>query len=97
MARLLKFLKNHDKSSHGWLSTSPPTVLIPSKPCLILACIVRIKIDVQTRYSATSKLEHVAETLIAGCGSAQRTQVVRAGPERARCLVCENSQDRARA
>src|SRR5690348_12980034 len=62
MARLLNFQNNHDKSSHGWLSTSPLTVLTPSKPCLILACIVRIKIDVQTRYWAISKLEHVTET-----------------------------------
>jgi len=41
---------------------SPLTVLTPSKPRLILARIVGIKIDVQVRYSALSKLEDVAET-----------------------------------
>jgi hypothetical protein len=34
----------------------------PPEPRLILACIVGIKIDVQARYSAISKLEDVAET-----------------------------------
>src|SRR5580704_2836831 len=72
MARLLNFKKNHDKSSHGWLSTSPLTVLTPSKPCLILACLVRIKIDVQARYSAISKLEHVAETPARGFAACPR-------------------------
>src|SRR5258706_13538816 len=38
-----------------------------------------------------------APYIIAGCGSSQRTQVVRAGPERVRCLVCEDYKDRARA
>src|ERR1700747_883514 len=46
----------------GWSSLSPLTLLTPSKPRLILACIVGIKIDVQARYSSISKLEDVAET-----------------------------------
>ena len=50
------------KPPDGWSSLSPLTVLTPSKPRLILACIVGIKIDVQARYSAISKLEYVAET-----------------------------------
>jgi hypothetical protein len=41
---------------------SPLTVLTPSKPRLVLARIVGIKIDVQARYSVISKLEDVAET-----------------------------------
>jgi len=41
---------------------SPLTVLTPSKPRLVLARIVGIKIDVQARYSAVSKLEDVLET-----------------------------------
>jgi len=41
---------------------SPLTVLTPSKPHLVLARIVGIKIDAQARYSVISKLEDVAET-----------------------------------
>src|SRR5690349_14854700 len=41
---------------------SPLTVLTPSKPWLIFPRIVGVKIDVQARYSAISKLEDVAET-----------------------------------
>src|SRR5206468_9165813 len=41
---------------------SPLTILTPSKPCLVFTDIVGIKIDVQTRYLAVSKLENVAET-----------------------------------
>src|SRR4029077_1138057 len=37
-----------------------------------------------------------APRITAGCGPAQRTQVVRASPQRARCLIREHSQDRAR-
>jgi Bacterial regulatory protein, Fis family len=51
-----------EKPPEGWSSLSPLTVLTPSKPRLILARIVGIKIDVQARYSAISKLEDVAET-----------------------------------
>ncbi len=51
-----------EKPPDGWSSLSPLTVLTPSKPRLILACIVGIKIDVQARYSSISKLEDVAET-----------------------------------
>jgi hypothetical protein len=50
------------KPPDGWSSLSPLTVLAPSKPRLILACIVGIKMDVQARYSSISKLEDVAET-----------------------------------
>jgi hypothetical protein len=49
------------KPPDGWSSLSPLTVLTPSKPHLILACMVGIKIDVQARYSSISKLEDVAE------------------------------------
>src|SRR5882762_4047936 len=59
--QLILFLlkeKPPDKCS----SLSPLTVLTPSKPRLILARIVGIKIDVQARYSSISKLEDVAET-----------------------------------
>src|SRR6266404_4531475 len=38
-----------------------------------------------------------APCITAGCRSAQRTQVVRASQERVRCLIREDSQDRARA
>src|SRR5882672_5471421 len=38
-----------------------------------------------------------APRITTGSWSAQRTQVVRASPERARCLIREDSQDRARA
>src|SRR5689334_14718776 len=37
-----------------------------------------------------------APRITAGCGPAQRTQVVRASPQRARGLIREDSQDRAR-
>src|SRR5258708_7016357 len=37
-----------------------------------------------------------APRITTGCRPAQRTQVVRAGPERGRCLIREDSQDRAR-
>src|SRR5690348_17562975 len=37
-----------------------------------------------------------APRITAGCGPAQRTQVVRASPQRARCLIREDSEDRAR-
>ena len=40
----------------------PLMVLTPSKPRLIFTRIVGIKVDVQPRYSAISKLEDVAET-----------------------------------
>jgi hypothetical protein len=48
-----------EKPPDGWSSLSPLTVLPPSKPRLILACIVGIKIDVQARYSTISKLEDI--------------------------------------
>src|SRR2546426_5522605 len=38
-----------------------------------------------------------APCITARCRSAQRTQVVRTSPQRARCLIREHSQDRARA
>jgi len=57
---ILSLLK--EKPPDGWSSLLPSTVLPPSKPRLILACIVRIKIDVQARYSTISKLEDIAET-----------------------------------
>src|SRR5258708_3331289 len=38
-----------------------------------------------------------APCITAGCRSAQRTQVVRTSPQRARYLIREHSQDRARA
>ena len=41
---------------------SPLKVLTPSNPRLVVARIVGIKLDVQARYSAISKLEDVAET-----------------------------------
>jgi hypothetical protein len=59
--QLILFLLK-EKPPDGWSSLSPLTVLTPSKPRLILACIVGIKIDVQARYSSISKLEDVAET-----------------------------------
>src|ERR1700730_19121541 len=62
MCPLLDTLTRPEKSPDGWSSLSPLPILTPSKPCLVLACIVRIKIDVQARYSAISKLEYVAET-----------------------------------
>src|SRR2546426_2763474 len=37
-----------------------------------------------------------APRITPGCRPAQRTQVVRASPERGRCLIREDSQDRAR-
>jgi hypothetical protein len=59
--QLILFLLK-EKPPDGWSSLSPLTVLTPSKPRLILACIVGIKIDAQARYSSISKLEDVAET-----------------------------------
>lgn len=59
--QLILFLLK-EKPPDGWSSLSPLTVLTPSKPRLILTCIVGIKIDVQARYSSISKLEDVAET-----------------------------------
>jgi len=64
--RLFVLMRVHDLvPNEAYLSASrvsPLTVLTPAKPRLILARIVRIKIDVQVRYSAISKLEDVAET-----------------------------------
>src|SRR4029077_19847531 len=37
-----------------------------------------------------------APGITAGCGPAQRTQVVRASPQRVRCLIREDAEDRAR-
>src|SRR5690348_18480130 len=37
-----------------------------------------------------------APRITTGCGPAQRTQVVRASPQRARCLIREDTEDRAR-
>src|SRR4029077_2518082 len=48
--QLILFLLK-EKPPDGWSSLSPLTVLTLSKPRLILACIVGIKIDVQARYS----------------------------------------------
>ena len=59
--QLILFLLK-EKPPDGWSSLSPLTVLTPSKPPLILAFIVGIKIDVQARYSSISKLEDVAES-----------------------------------
>src|SRR5260370_2495417 len=59
--QLIVFLLK-EKPPDGLSSLSPLTVLTPSKPRLILTCIVGIKIDVQARYSSISKLEDVAET-----------------------------------
>jgi hypothetical protein len=51
-----------ENSPDEWSSLSPLTVLTPSKPRLVFAGIVGIKINVQARYSVISKLEDVAET-----------------------------------
>jgi len=63
---LSPFFRRMRKKSCRWQSATryvlPLMVLTPSKPRLILPRIVGIKIDVQARYSAISKLEDVAET-----------------------------------
>jgi hypothetical protein len=54
-----------EKPSEGWSSLSPLAVLTPSKPRLILACIVGIKIDVQARYSSPAEPKNQPRTRIA--------------------------------
>src|SRR6266403_4585307 len=69
--QLILFLVK-EKPPDGWSSLSPLTVPTPSKPRLILACIVGIKINVEARYSAISKLEDVAETAARSFASCPR-------------------------